>query len=245
MEYVKRIRCLENYVVRNIPDDLFYVDQNGEKKVDITNPRYYYGTIPNNVIDEEGNEILDINGQPIPNTINIDIFLTQKFDDIGIFSDTFLNDTKSTMSEEDDDNNEERYCPQLLDMSLDESNVPYISSQGVPLSLECCNFEVVQIKGVFWDGKFCRVNTNTEGNTNNNSSKCPTAYQVVNSPNKGIYITSATNQQMTSFCCTTKITNQPNVFWDGEFCRIKNNTGGSTIGSTKPVGVNNNNTVRS
>ena len=179
MEYVKRIRCLENYVVRNIPDDLFYVDRNGEKKVDITNPRYYYGTIPNNVIDEEGNEILDINGQPIPNTINIDIFLTQKFDDIGIFSDTFLNDTKSTMSEEEDDGNE-GYCPQLLDMSLDESNVPYISYQGVPLSFECCNFEVVQIKG---------------------------------------------------------------VFWDGEFCRIKNNTGGSTIGSTNPVGVNNNTVI--
>jgi hypothetical protein len=235
MEYVKRIRCLENYVIRHIPSDLYYVDQEGKKQVDITNPRYYYGRIPQNLIDSEGNLILDSVGQPIPNTINIDIFLTQKFDDIGIFNDTFLNELKS--SNETINDEEDKYCPTLLDMSLDENNVSFISSQGVPLPVECCNFEVVQIPGVFWDGMYCRINTD-----NNNSSKCPTAYQVMNSANKGIYIIPANNQPMTSQCCTTKITNQSNVYWDGEYCRINNNSG--SVGDTKPLGINNNNTVR-
>lgn len=240
MEYVKRKRCLENYVVRHIPSDLYFINQDGKKQVDVNNPRYYYGRIPQNLIDNEGNLILDALGQPIPNTINIDIFLTQKFDDIGIFNDTFLEELRTTYENNNDDDDEVRYCPTLLDMSIDKGGNPYISSQGVPLSFECCNFEVVQIQGVFWDGEYCRVNTN---NNNNNSSRCPTAYQVVNDNKNGIYVTPANNQPMTSQCCTSQITTQSNVYWDGQYCRINNNSGGN-IGNTEPVSPNTNNTVR-
>ena len=85
MEYEKRIRCLENYRVRTIPQDIV-TTINGEEITDTSSPRYFYGTIPDFKIDENFNYILDSNGQKIPNTIPINIFLKQKFDDIGIFT---------------------------------------------------------------------------------------------------------------------------------------------------------------
>ena len=47
-------------------------------------------------IDEDFNYILDVNGEKIPNTININIFLRQKLDDIAIYTDTIYTDGNVT-----------------------------------------------------------------------------------------------------------------------------------------------------
>ena len=86
MEYLKIKRNLENYTVRNIPKRLITVNATGGTVVDTSSPYYYYGDIPEYKIDEEGFSILD-NGNKITNTIDINIFIKQKYDDMGIFKD--------------------------------------------------------------------------------------------------------------------------------------------------------------
>lgn len=87
MKYIRKKINLENFTVRNVPKSIIYTDSNGETKIDTESPKYYYGTIPEYKIDKEGNFILTPFGQKIVNTIDVNIFITQKMDDMGIFTD--------------------------------------------------------------------------------------------------------------------------------------------------------------
>ena len=53
MEYEKRIRCLENYRVRTISKDIVTINDKGEKIVDTSSPKYFYGQIPEFKIDKD------------------------------------------------------------------------------------------------------------------------------------------------------------------------------------------------
>jgi hypothetical protein len=87
MKLIYRKRNLENYTVRNIPNSVLVKDSDGKTVIDESSPNYYYGTIPEYKIDKEGNYILDSNGEKIVNTIDINLFLSQKYDDMGLFTD--------------------------------------------------------------------------------------------------------------------------------------------------------------
>ena len=87
MKYIEVERNLENYTVRTIPDSLITVNDKGETVVDVDSPRYFYGKIPFSAITREGNYKLDSAGKRIPTTIDINIFLTQNLDNMGIFTD--------------------------------------------------------------------------------------------------------------------------------------------------------------
>ena len=87
MEYLKKRRSLENYTVRSIPKTVLTKDSEGKTIINTESPNYYYGKIPEYKIDSEGNLLLDEKGQKILNTIDIDVFLTQDIDDMGLFSD--------------------------------------------------------------------------------------------------------------------------------------------------------------
>ena len=67
MEYIKRKRLLENYILRG----------------DSPN----YGLILNEKTDDLGNPIKDSLGNNIENTIDIDLFITHNYEDMGIMSD--------------------------------------------------------------------------------------------------------------------------------------------------------------
>jgi hypothetical protein len=86
MEYIRKKRSLENYTIRSIPKDVLVSDSEGKTVIDETNPKYFYGKIPNYKVDDNGNYILAPSGQKILNTIDVDLFLTQKVDDMGIFT---------------------------------------------------------------------------------------------------------------------------------------------------------------
>ena len=79
MKYISKKRNLENYTVRNIPKSVLVKDSDGKTVINTDSPNYYYGTIPNFKIDDEGNFILNDFGQKIVNTIDIELFLTQNF----------------------------------------------------------------------------------------------------------------------------------------------------------------------
>ena len=87
MKYINKKRNLENYTVRNIPKSVLKKNSEGKTVIDTDSPKYYYGTIPNFKIDNEGNFILNNSGQKIVNTIDVNIYLTQNLDDMGIFTD--------------------------------------------------------------------------------------------------------------------------------------------------------------
>lgn len=87
MKYIRKKINLENFTVRSIPKSVLTTDSDGKTVIDTSNPKYYYGTIPEYKIDKEGNFILNVFGQKILNTINVDLFLSHKFDDMGIFTD--------------------------------------------------------------------------------------------------------------------------------------------------------------
>lgn len=87
MEYIRKKRSLENYTIRSIPKDVLVTDSEGKTVIDETNPKYFYGKIPNYKVDDNGNYILTPSGEKILNTIDVDLFLTQKVDDMGIFTD--------------------------------------------------------------------------------------------------------------------------------------------------------------
>jgi len=86
MELVKRKRTIENYVVRYIPERL-----QDDTELDINAPDYFYGKIPDFKVDSDWKYMKDDNGNDIPNTVDIDVFLTQDFDDMGIFTDAEFN----------------------------------------------------------------------------------------------------------------------------------------------------------
>jgi hypothetical protein len=87
MKYIKKKINLENFTVRSIPKSILKVNSEGKTVIDTDSPKYYYGTIPEYKIDDEGNFILTPFGQKIKNTIDVNIFITQKIDDMGIFTD--------------------------------------------------------------------------------------------------------------------------------------------------------------
>ena len=87
MEIIRKKRNLENYTVRSIPKSVLIKNSDGKTIIDESNPNYYYGKIPNFKIDKEGNFILNSFGQKIPNTIDINVFLKQDIDDMGLFTD--------------------------------------------------------------------------------------------------------------------------------------------------------------
>ena len=89
MEYIKRERNLENYTIRSIPKSVLITGSDGKKVIDTSNSKYYYGTIPDYKIDKEGDFILSPQQNKITNTIDINIFLLQDLDDIGIYTDKF------------------------------------------------------------------------------------------------------------------------------------------------------------
>ncbi len=86
MKYIRKKINLENFTVRSIPKSVLVTNSEGKTIIDTESPKYFYGTIPNYKIDNEGNYILTPFGQKIKNTINVDLFITQKLDDMGIFS---------------------------------------------------------------------------------------------------------------------------------------------------------------
>ena len=87
MEYIKRKINLENYVIRSIPKSVIVTNDKGKETIDVSNSKYFYGTIPDYKVDSEGEFIKTQFGQKIINTIDINIFITQEFDDIGLFTD--------------------------------------------------------------------------------------------------------------------------------------------------------------
>jgi hypothetical protein len=87
MKYIRKKINLENFTVRSIPKSVLVTNSEGKTVIDESNPKYYYGTIPEFKIDDEGNFILNSLGQKIKNTIDISVFMTQKIDDMGLFTD--------------------------------------------------------------------------------------------------------------------------------------------------------------
>lgn len=79
--------CLEDYTVRNIPPSVIKIDDDGNKIIDYTNPNCYYGKIPEYKIDNDGEFILNIGGEKQEKTIDINLFISQKLEDIGIYTD--------------------------------------------------------------------------------------------------------------------------------------------------------------
>ena len=87
MEYIRKKRNLENYTIRSIPKDVLVTDSEGKTVIDESNPKYFYGQVPEYKVDDNGNYVLTPFGQKIENTIDVDLFLTQNVDDMGIFTD--------------------------------------------------------------------------------------------------------------------------------------------------------------
>jgi len=82
MDLIKRKRSIESYIIRYVPERL-----QDETELDINAPDYFYGKIPDFKVDSDWKYMKDNNDNDIPNTVDIDIFLTQDFDDMGIFTD--------------------------------------------------------------------------------------------------------------------------------------------------------------
>ena len=87
MENIEVKRNLENYTVRTIPESLISVNAEGKTVVNTNSPFYYYGKIPQYKIDKDGKFILNTIQQKITNTININVYLKQNYDDLGLFTD--------------------------------------------------------------------------------------------------------------------------------------------------------------
>jgi len=99
MKYIRKKINLENFTIRSIPKSVLTTNSEGKTVINTESPNYYYGTIPNYKIDNEGNFVLNSFGQKILNTINVDLFLTQKFDDMGIFTDSPYTPKTETLTE--------------------------------------------------------------------------------------------------------------------------------------------------
>jgi len=98
MKYIRKKINLENFTIRSIPKSVLTTDSNGKTIIDTSNPKYYYGTIPQYKIDDEGNFILNTFGQKILNTINVNLYLTHKYDDMGIFTDAPYTTSTETLT---------------------------------------------------------------------------------------------------------------------------------------------------
>jgi hypothetical protein len=109
MEYIRKKINLEYYTVRNIPKSVLIKNSEGKTVIDETNPKYYYGKIPNYKIDSEGNFILTPLSQKIVNTIDVSVFITQDIDDMGIFTDEPFVPKSNTLSIKPDNFNSFTY----------------------------------------------------------------------------------------------------------------------------------------
>ena len=109
MEYIRKKINLEYYTVRNIPKSVLIKNSEGKTVIDETNPKYYYGKIPNYKIDSEGNFILTPLSQKIVNTIDVSVFITQDIDDMGIFTDKPFVPKSNTLSIKPDNFNSFTY----------------------------------------------------------------------------------------------------------------------------------------
>jgi hypothetical protein len=109
MEYIRKKINLEYYTVRNIPKSVLVKNSEGKTVIDESNPKYYYGKIPDYKIDSEGNYILTQLGQKIVNTIDVSLFLTQDIDDMGIFTDSPFVPKSSTLTIKPDNFNSFTY----------------------------------------------------------------------------------------------------------------------------------------
>jgi hypothetical protein len=98
MEYIRRKRNLENYTIRSIPKSVLVTDSEGKTVIDESNPKYFYGKIPDYKVDDNGNYVLTSYGQKIENTIDVDLFITQNVDDMGIFTDKSFIFTGNTLT---------------------------------------------------------------------------------------------------------------------------------------------------
>lgn len=87
MRYIRKKRNLENYTVRSIPKSVLITDSEGNTVIDTSKSNYYYGKIPDYKVDDNGNFLLTPEGKKIKNTIDIDVYITQDIDDMGIFTD--------------------------------------------------------------------------------------------------------------------------------------------------------------
>jgi len=99
MQYIRKKINLENFTVRAIPKSVLTKNSEGKTIINTESPNYYYGTIPEFKIDDEGNFILTPFGQKIKNTIDVDIFITQNIDDMGMFTDVPFVPSKETLPE--------------------------------------------------------------------------------------------------------------------------------------------------
>lgn len=98
MKYIRKKINLENFTIRSIPKSVLIKNSEGKTVIDENNPKYYYGRIPEYKIDSEGNFKLNSFGQKIPNTIDVSLFITQKLDDMGIFTDNPYTAKTDTLS---------------------------------------------------------------------------------------------------------------------------------------------------
>jgi hypothetical protein len=134
MEYIRRKRNLENYTIRSIPKEVLVTNSEGKTVIDLSNPKYFYGRIPNYKVDDNGDYVLTPTGQRILNTIDVDLFLTQNVDDMGIFADNSFTQKDTTLSVPpsfyySDDvvvtgNTDDGYLNQVRSYRVDSNNNP-------------------------------------------------------------------------------------------------------------------------
>ena len=97
MEYIRKKISLENYTIRSIPKSVLITNAEGKTIIDENNPKYFYGKIPDYRVDSNGDFILNSFGQKILNTINIDLYITQDIDDMGLFTDNPFEPSDTTL----------------------------------------------------------------------------------------------------------------------------------------------------
>ena len=97
MEYIRKKISLENYTIRSIPKSVLITNAEGKTIIDENNPKYFYGKIPDYKVDNNGDFILNSFGQKILNTINIDLYITQDIDDMGLFTDNPFEPSDTTL----------------------------------------------------------------------------------------------------------------------------------------------------
>jgi hypothetical protein len=109
MEYIRKKISLENYTIRSIPKSILITNAEGKTIIDENSPKYFYGKIPDYRVDTNGDYELDAFGQKILNTINIDLYITQDIDDMGLFTDKTYVTKDTTLSSPPPNFNSFRY----------------------------------------------------------------------------------------------------------------------------------------
>jgi hypothetical protein len=97
MKYIRKKISLEDYTIRTIPKSVLITNDEGKVVIDKNNSNYFYGKIPDYKIDSNGNYILNVFGQKVLNTINIDLYITQDIDDMGLFANKTFEVSNTTL----------------------------------------------------------------------------------------------------------------------------------------------------